>query len=242
MATKLASRNGHTKDDRSKNAERAPNGVTSNRNASFTAPGMSVKDGAAVINVLQGRLASLVDLALTLKHIHWNVVGPSFIGVHTMLDPQYAGVQMMIDTTAERIATLGGVPSGLPGNIVANRTWDDYDLGRADAQAHLAALDMVYRGIIEAHREAIEATDKPDPVTQDMLIGQTGELEQYHWFVRSHLTDYAGGVSNAGANTEIGAAQSSMRKGARIGTARAAVGKAASNRPHTRASRTKSGS
>jgi len=247
MATKLASRNGHStdgrKDGRSENAERAPSGVTSNRNASFTAPGLSVKDGATVINVLQGRLASLVDLALTLKHIHWNVVGPSFIGVHTMLDPQYAGVQMMIDTTAERIATLGGVPSGLPGNIVANRTWDDYDLGRADAQAHLAALDVVYRGIIEAHREAIEATDKPDPVTQDMLIGQTGELEQYHWFVRSHLTDYAGGVSNARANSEIGAAQSSMRKGARIGTARAAVGKAAaSKRPHTRASRTKSGS
>jgi starvation-inducible DNA-binding protein len=193
---------------------------------------MSVKDGATVIDVLQGRLASLVDLALTLKHIHWNVVGPSFIGVHTMLDPQYAGVQLMIDTTAERIATLGGVPSGLPGNIVSNRTWDDYDLGRADAQAHLAALDIVYRGIIEAHRQAIDATEKPDPVTQDMLIGQTGELEQYHWFVRSHLTDYAGGVSNAGEQTEIGAAQSSMRKGARNG--RAAVGKAATKRSSTR--------
>jgi starvation-inducible DNA-binding protein len=238
MATKLASRNGHSKTDKG----RAPSGVTSNRNASFTAPGLSVRDGATVINVLQGRLASLVDLALTLKHIHWNVVGPSFIGVHAMLDPQYAGVQTMIDTTAERIATLGGVPSGLPGNIVANRSWDDYDLGRADAQAHLAALDVVYRGIIEAHRDAIDATEKPDPVTQDMLIGQTGELEQYHWFVRSHLTDYAGGVSNAGEDTEIGAAQSSMRKAARNGGGRAGVGKAASKRALTRPSRTRSGS
>lgn len=186
--------------------------VTSDRNASFTAPGLSAKAGGTVVDVLQARLAALVDLSLTLKHIHWNVVGPSFIGVHTMLDPQYAGVQLMVDATAERIAAMGGVPSGLPGNIVSTRTWDDYDLGRADSQAHLAALDLVYRNVITSHRDAIKATEEPDPVTQDMLIGQTGELEQYHWFVRSHLADYAGGLSNAGASTELEAAETTMRK------------------------------
>ena len=46
---------------------------------------------------------------------------------------------------------------------------------------------MVYTGIIEAHRRAIDATEELDPVTQDMLIEQSGELEQYHWFVRAHL-------------------------------------------------------
>src|SRR5262249_13437410 len=152
---------------------------------------------------LQERLNTLVDLALTLKHIHWNVVGPSFIGVHKMLDPQHAGVQAMVDATAERIATLGGVPGGLPGQIVAKRAWDDYALGRADSQAHLAALDMVYRGVIASHRDAIRSTEKPDPVTQDMLIGHTADLEEYHWFVRSHLEDYAGGLANAGATGEI---------------------------------------
>ncbi|HRE00790.1 MAG TPA: ferritin-like domain-containing protein, partial [Ilumatobacteraceae bacterium] len=89
-------------------------GVSSTRNASFTAPGLTERDGATVITALQGRLGALIDLGLTLKHIHWNVVGPTFIGVHTMLDPQYAGVQAQVDATAERIATLGGVPNGLP--------------------------------------------------------------------------------------------------------------------------------
>jgi starvation-inducible DNA-binding protein len=192
--------------------KRALGAVSSTRNASFTAPGLTAKDGAVVIDILQMRLSALIDLSLTIKHIHWNVVGPSFIGVHLMLDTQYAGVQTMVDTTAERVSTLGGVPSGLPGFIVAHRTWDDYDLGRANSQAHLAALDLVYRNLIEGHRDAIEATDKPDPVTQDMLIGQTAELEMFHWFVRSHLEDYAGGLSNAGASTEIGAAQSTMTK------------------------------
>lgn len=197
---------------RKRSSTQTAGSVTSSRNASFTAPGLSAKQGADIITILQERLGALIDLALTLKHIHWNVVGPSFIGVHMMLDPQYAGVQAQIDATAERIATLGGVPNGLPGRLVANRSWDDYDLGRADSQAHLAALDLVYRGFIESHREAIAATEKSDPVTQDMLIGQTGELEQYHWFVRSHLQDYAGGLANAGAAYEIGAAQSAVRK------------------------------
>jgi starvation-inducible DNA-binding protein len=71
---------------------------------------------------------------------------------------------------------------------------------------------MVYRNVIESHRDAISATEKPDPVTQDMLIGQTGELEQYHWFVRSHLEDYAGGLTNAGTATELDAARATMRK------------------------------
>src|ERR1700734_4517920 len=122
---------------------------------SYTVPGM--KDGSAekVIDLLQDRLNSLNDLALTLKHIHWNVVGPQFIAVHTMLDPQVDAVRLMADETAERIATLGGSPAGTPGALVAARSWDDYSLGRDSALAHLGALDLVYAGVIEAHRKAI---------------------------------------------------------------------------------------
>lgn len=186
--------------------------VSSERQASFTVPGLSQRDGRQVADALQERLCSLIDLGLTLKHIHWNVVGPSFIGVHEMLDPQYAGVQAMVDALAERVATLGGVPSGLPGRVVAARTWDDYALGRADTQAHLAALDVVYSGVISAHRLAIEQVGEVDPVSEDLLIGQTGVLEQYHWFVRSHLADWAGGLANAGESTEAGAARAAVTK------------------------------
>jgi starvation-inducible DNA-binding protein len=177
----------------------------------YGVPGLGRKDATLVIDLLQDRLNSLNDLALTLKHIHWNVVGPQFIGVHTMLDPQVDGVRLMVDETAERIATLGGSPQGTPGAIVAARSWDDYSLGRDDAIAHLGALDVVYAGIIEAHRKAIAATDEPDPVTQDMLIGQAGQLEQYHWFVRAHLESPSGSLRTAGASTERKAAARARR-------------------------------
>src|ERR1700689_2381847 len=126
----------------------------------YTVPGMKTGNAEKTIALLQDRLNALNDLALTLKHIHWNVVSPHFIAVHTMLDPQVDAVRLMVDATAERIATLvgrpsgtrggphgrsppgpnrdlGGSPSGTPGALVGDRCWDDYSLGRADAIAHM---------------------------------------------------------------------------------------------------------
>src|ERR1700741_1701074 len=99
----------------------------------YTVPGMKSDSAERVIKLLQDRLDSLSDLALTLKHVHWNVIGPNFIAVHTMLDPQVDAARVMADETAERIAALGGSPGGTPGALVKRRGWDDYSIGRADA-------------------------------------------------------------------------------------------------------------
>ncbi len=56
------------------------------------------------------------DLHLALKHVHWNVVGPNFIGVHEMIDPQVALVRGYADEAAERIAALGTSPQGTGGD------------------------------------------------------------------------------------------------------------------------------
>ncbi len=162
--------------------------------------------------ILQDRLNALNDLALTLKHIHWNVVGPNFIAVHTMLDPQVDAVRLMVDDTAERIATLGGSPVGTPGALVASRSWDDYSLGRDDALAHLGALDLVYAGVIESQRKAIETVEELDPVTEDMLIGHAEQLEQFHWFVRAHLETPSGQLKTTGTHTETEAASRSRSR------------------------------
>src|ERR1700745_4364522 len=95
----------------------------------YTVPGLKTDSAERVVKLLQDRLNSLSDLALTLKHVHWNVTGPNFIAVHTMLDPQVDAVRAMVDETAERIAALGASPVGTPGALVAQRDWDDYSIG-----------------------------------------------------------------------------------------------------------------
>jgi len=169
-------------------------------------PGLSVEDGGEVAQILQKILNTYNDLHLTLKHVHWNVVGPHFISVHQMIDPQVEVIRGYADDVAERIATLGSSPQGTPGTLVAQRDWDDYSVGRAGAIEHLAALDQVYIGVITSIRQAAEDTEELDPVTNDLLIGHLHAVEQFHWFVRAHLENAGGDLATAGSRTEKGAA------------------------------------
>jgi starvation-inducible DNA-binding protein len=157
--------------------------------AHSTAPPGLEESAEEISTLLQDRLGSLVDLVMTLKHIHWNVVGPGFIATHEMLDDHVVAIREMADQVAERIATLGGVPNGLAGYLVEHRTWDDYPVGRDVVAAHLAELDRVYDGIISDHRAGIEKLEPIDPITVDILTQQSGTLELYQWFVRAHLED-----------------------------------------------------
>jgi starvation-inducible DNA-binding protein len=177
----------------------------------YTTPGIETADAERVVALLQDRLNATTDLHLTLKHVHWNVVGPHFISVHEMIDPQVEAVRGFSDAIAERIATLGGSPIGTPGALVEQRTWDEYSIGRATTQEHLGALDMVYQGVITSYREAIQELDDLDLVTQDMLIGHTDALELFHWFIRAHLEDKGGNLSTTGATTEGEAAAAAQQ-------------------------------
>lgn len=173
----------------------------------YTVPGMPTADAERVVELLQARLHAANDLHLTLKHVHWNVVGPHFISVHEMIDPQVDAVRGFADDLAERIATFGGSPQGTPGSIVSARTWDEYSIGRATTQEHLGALDLVYQGVITSYRDGIKELGELDPITEDMFIGQTEQLELFHWFIRAHLESTGGQLSTEGETSEKGAAQ-----------------------------------
>ncbi|MDM8084320.1 DNA starvation/stationary phase protection protein [Cellulomonas cellasea] len=160
----------------------------------YTVPGLTLAHGGDVAAVLQERLVALLDLALTLKHVHWNVVGPRFIAVHKMLDPQVASVHRMIDKTAERVATLGAAPRGTPGAVVEARSWPDYPLGRATTVDHLRALDAVYDRVASSHRDAADRLHGLDDVSQRILLHQLRRLEFFQWLVRAHLESAGGSL------------------------------------------------
>ncbi|MDQ2648305.1 MAG: DNA starvation/stationary phase protection protein [Actinomycetota bacterium] len=178
----------------------------------YTLPGLDRATADKVCSILQGRLVALTDLHLTLKHIHWNVVGPNFIAVHEMLDPQVDFARAAADEVAERIAALGGEPMGTPGAVVKGRAWDDYDLNRAAAQEHLGRLDEVYVGVVNSHRTAFDELSDLDQVSSDMIVQQTQQLEQYQWFVRAHLEDNAGQLRKKGVPKEKKVSGAASRK------------------------------
>lgn len=174
--------------------------------STYTVPGVTLVDGHRVAELLQDRLNALNDLALTLKHVHWNVVGPHFIAVHEMIDPHVDEVREMIDETAERMATMGISPNGTPGEIVENRSWKDYSLGRGTTNEHLGALDLVYDGVIGDHRKVRAEVADLDAITEDMVIGQIKALELFQWFVRAHLETVGGELTTDDTSSETEAA------------------------------------
>ncbi len=175
--------------------------------SNFAPAGMSTSDAATVTNILQERLADLIDLSLTLKHVHWNVNGPGFIAIHKLMDEQTDAIRDMVDAVAERITTMGGVAAGLIGEVARMRSQNsDYALGRAPVSAHLGALDKTYSRVCANHREAAAEIGEVDLVSQDLLVGQTAELDLNHWFVRAHLEDTSGHLVTEGIEDELDAA------------------------------------
>jgi starvation-inducible DNA-binding protein len=159
-----------------------------------TVADMSPDSSADVVQLLQRRLDATIDLQLTLKHIHWNVVGMNFIAIHEMIDTQVDAVRLQTDEIAERISTMGGEPRGTPGAVVEGRTWSDYAINRAPTVQHLVALDEVYNGVVADHRRAQKRLAELDPVSEDLIIGHLRDLELFQWFVRAHLQDATGDV------------------------------------------------
>lgn len=155
---------------------------------------------------LQDRLTALVDMSLTLKHAHWNVVGPGFIGVHELLDDQVDMVRRLSDALAERIGTLGSIPNGLAGFIVEYRPESDYAIGRAVVAAHLGAIDKAYERLITGYRAAITDLGSADPVTTDLLIQQTRSLEHLQWLIRAHLENTSGYLPTTAEDSQLDAA------------------------------------
>ncbi|MEU6477342.1 DNA starvation/stationary phase protection protein [Streptomyces sp. NPDC047017] len=130
---------------------------------------------------LQSTLVDLLGLSLIGKQAHWNIVGPRFRSIHLQLDEVVASARDFADTVAERAAALGISPDGRPETIASAFTLPSPKDGWVrDSDVVQVMVESLEAAIVRL-RERIAATDKPDPVTQDLLITITAELEKQRW-------------------------------------------------------------
>ncbi|MEU0214809.1 DNA starvation/stationary phase protection protein [Streptomyces sp. NPDC006265] len=138
-----------------------------------------------VSEALQGALVDLVDLALVAKQIHWNVVGPRFRSVHLQLDEVVDTARKYSDTVAERAAALGISPDGRAATVAVGSGIGVTPEGWVDDTTAVGALVEALGAVIARMRERVESTGEPDPVSQDIFIGITAELEKHHWMFQA---------------------------------------------------------
>ncbi|GAA2379476.1 ferritin-like domain-containing protein [Streptomyces coeruleofuscus] len=138
-----------------------------------------------VSEALQGALVDLVDLALVAKQIHWNVVGQRFRSVHLQLDEVVDMARKYSDTVAERAAALGIPPDGRAATVAVGSGIGVTPEGWVDDTTAVRTLVEALGAVITRMRGRVEATGEPDPVSQDIFIGITADLEKHHWMFQA---------------------------------------------------------
>ncbi|MFI8006669.1 DNA starvation/stationary phase protection protein [Streptomyces sp. NBC_00178] len=146
---------------------------------------LSEGDRKVVGDALQGALVDLVDLSLVAKQVHWNVVGPRFRSVHLQLDEVVDTARQHSDTVAERASAVGVNPDGRSRTLAKTTAIDAVPEGWIKDGDAVRVLVDALRVVIDRMRERIEATDGPDPVSQDILITLTADLEKHAWMFQA---------------------------------------------------------
>lgn len=140
-----------------------------------------------VVKDLQATLVELVDLSLLGKQAHWNVIGAHFRSVHLQLDEIVDIARLTSDRVAERLATIGVPADGRAATVSATSELAAYPDGFVRSIDTVTIVTAAMDTSIERLRERISRIGDLDPVSQDILIGTTDELEKAAWMLRAQL-------------------------------------------------------
>ena len=137
--------------------------------------------------LLNQRLASAVDLQSQMKQAHWNVKGPSFIGLHELFDQVDEAVETYVDLIAERVVQLGGIAEGTVRVAAARSRLPEYPLAIADGLAHVEGVARALSTFGQEIRASIdEANELDDADTADLFTEVSRGIDKWLWFVEAH--------------------------------------------------------
>lgn len=139
------------------------------------------------INLLKPALAAAIDLQLAIKQAHWTIKGPSFIGLHELLDEVAGRAYEHSDTIAERIVILGGQTHGTTQKIVENTFLDPYPADITEQSDHVEALTNRFMAFGGMCRDGIaKAGDNGDEDTADLFTEISRNVDKDAWFIGAH--------------------------------------------------------
>ncbi|MFB7334140.1 DNA starvation/stationary phase protection protein [Streptomyces adustus] len=146
---------------------------------------LSDNDLKTVSEALQGALVDLVDLSLVAKQVHWNVVGARFRSIHLQLDEVVDSARLHSDTVAERASALGVSPDGRASTVADGSGIGAVPEGWIKDTDAVRTLVAALGAVITRMRERVAATGDADPVSQDIFISVTADLEKHHWMFQA---------------------------------------------------------
>ncbi len=146
----------------------------------------SFKNAKKQGELLQACVVATIDVALTLKHLHWNIRGPKFRPVHEFLDVVIDHAREATDELAERMVAMGAPAIGQRSSLPTPAAPQAPDAFIKDDRVIELACDTLI-ATIAIMRHAQEQLADIDAVTEDLVIGLITPFEKQLWMLRSHL-------------------------------------------------------
>jgi starvation-inducible DNA-binding protein len=135
-------------------------------------------------SVLEHTLTDLLNLGILAKQVHWNIVGPGFPVLHSLLDDVAALARDASDRIAERSMALGRHPDGRTETVAMNNPLPVPDLGPVRDTAVIVMFGTAFE-TVSTRLFARLAAAACDPVTQALLTDIAGDLEKFAWMIRA---------------------------------------------------------
>jgi starvation-inducible DNA-binding protein len=142
---------------------------------------------AKVVELLNSRLATAIDLQTQAKQAHWNVKGPQFIALHELFDKVNEMAEEAVDDLAERAVQLGGVALGTARVVAKESGLREYPLTATSGTEHVEALSSAIAAFGTQVRSAIALADElGDAGTTDLFTRLSQDADKQLWFVEAH--------------------------------------------------------
>lgn len=144
------------------------------------------------IQLLNARLADVLDLKAATKQAHWNVKGPNFIALHELFDKFAGQLDGHADEIAERVTALGGTALGTTQVVGGATTLEAYPTDIYEGTAHLKALIQRYAAFANTVRANIDEADEAgEPDTADIFTAVSRDIDKALWFLEAHIQEKA---------------------------------------------------
>lgn len=154
-----------------------------------TAIGITDANRDGVANELAKILADEYVLYTKTKNAHWNIEGPDFYDKHKFFEAQFGELDIIIDSVAERIRTLGHYVDAMLKAFLSVTRFTEEKSEKNDSAGYLKELLIDHETLIMSLRGNIHvfANDYNDLGTSDFITGLMESHEKMAWFLRSHL-------------------------------------------------------
>lgn len=149
--------------------------------------GLDKKDSASLAAKLNLLLANLQLFYINSRGFHWNIKGEKFFELHAKFEELYTDLQVKIDEVAERILTLGQIPSHSFSQFLKDSSIREQTNISDGKEAVQSVLDA-YKVVLELERELLElSAASNDEGTNALMSDYIRQQEKEVWMYSAYL-------------------------------------------------------